>query len=154
MALEIAVNTALRAGDIAKLGRQHVRNGVIVQRQGKTGGEPLQIPITADLQAAFDATPCASLTFLLNDDGRAFTAKALSNWFAKTARDAGLLPRRSLHGLRKAKCRRLPEAGCSENEIAAVSGHASLNEVARYTKSANRAKLAKAAMAKVAAAGA
>jgi integrase len=43
----------------------------------------------------------------------------------------------------------LAEAGCSTHEIAAITGHASLREVARYTEAADRRKLAAAAMAKV-----
>jgi hypothetical protein len=35
-------------------------------------------------------------------------------------------------------------------EIAAITGHASLREVARYTQAADRVRLARSAMAKVA----
>jgi integrase len=62
-------------------------------------------------------------------------------------RAAGLPPGLSAHGLRKATCRRLAEAGCSANEIAALSGHASLREVERYTKAADQKRMATAAMA-------
>jgi integrase len=55
----------------------------------------------------------------------------------------------SAHGLRKAAARRLAEAGCSTHEIAAITGHASLKEVARYTEAADRKRLAKSAMAKI-----
>jgi integrase len=51
-----------------------------------------------------------------------------------------------MHGLRKAAVRRLAEAGCSANEIAAITGHASLEEVARYTRAAEQRKLARSAM--------
>jgi integrase len=44
--------------------------------------------------------------------------------------------------------RRLAEAGCTMHEIAAIIGHASLNEVQRYTKAADQARLARAAMEK------
>jgi hypothetical protein len=44
--------------------------------------------------------------------------------------------------------RRLAEAGCSANEIAAISGHATLTEVARYTKAADQQRLARNAMAR------
>jgi hypothetical protein len=52
--------------------------------------------------------------------------------------------------LRKAACRRLAETGCSASEIAAISGHATLSEVSRYTKAADQAKLAKAALGRIA----
>src|SRR5262249_42483659 len=52
------------------------------------------------------------------------------------------------HGLRKAGCRRLAELGCSANQIAAWSGHATLREIERYTKAADQARMARAAMAR------
>jgi hypothetical protein len=39
---------------------------------------------------------------------------------------------------RKAAARLLAEAGCTEHEIAAITGHASLREIARYTKAADQ----------------
>jgi len=42
----------------------------------------------------------------------------------------------------------LAEAGCSANEIAAISGHATLSEVQRYTKAADQARMARNAMAR------
>jgi hypothetical protein len=42
--------------------------------------------------------------------------------------------------------RRLAEAGCSANEIAAISGHVTLSEVQRYTKAADQARMARNAM--------
>jgi hypothetical protein len=40
--------------------------------------------------------------------------------------------------------------GCSANDIAAISGHASLREVERYTKAADQKRMATAAMEAVA----
>ena len=54
------------------------------------------------------------------------------------------------HGLRKAAGRRLAEAGCSANEIASITGHVTLEEVARYTKAAEQKKLARAAIGRLA----
>jgi len=54
----------------------------------------------------------------------------------------------SAHGLRKAAARRLAEAGCTAHEIAAITGHASLREIVRYTKAADQRRLATAAMDK------
>jgi hypothetical protein len=56
------------------------------------------------------------------------------------------LPKRCKpHGLRKAACRRLAEAGCSGNEIMAISGHVTMKELVRYT-AADQARLARNAM--------
>jgi len=68
--------------------------------------------------------------------------------------EAAALPERCVpHGLRKAAARRLAEAGCSANEIAAITGHATLAEVARYTKAAEQKKLAQRAMQRLAGQG-
>jgi integrase len=56
-----------------------------------------------------------------NELGRSFTAKGFGKWFTKQCERIGLNGL-SPHGLRKAACRRLAEAGCSANEIAAISG--------------------------------
>jgi integrase len=92
-------------------------------------------------------------TFLLSDDGKAFANRALSNWFSRAAREAGLPVGRTMHGLRKAALRRLAEAGCSANEMQAISGHGSLANLQIYVEAANKAKLAKQALARLAAAG-
>jgi hypothetical protein len=44
--------------------------------------------------------------------------------------------------------RRLAERGATTKEIASVSGHKTLKEVERYTKAADQARLARAAMAR------
>jgi integrase len=63
--------------------------------------------------------------------------------------DKAGLPHCSAHGLRKAAARRLAEAGCTAHEIGAVTGHASLAELVRYTKAADQRRLAEAAWPKL-----
>jgi integrase len=43
----------------------------------------------------------------------------------------------------------LAEIGCTAHQIAAITGHASLSEVQRYTKAADRKRMAREAMAKL-----
>ena len=116
-------------------------------KQEKTRAE-LDIPVHGDLKAILDATPSDRLTFVVGESGRPMTPTFFSRWFRAQC-DAAALPKRcTAHGLRKAACRRLAEAGCSANEIAAISGHKTLKEVARYTEAAEQAKLARNAMAR------
>ena len=68
---------------------------------------------------------------------------AFSEQFRKWCDEAGLSRRCTVHGLRKAGCRRLAEAGASANEIAAWSGHLTLREVERYTRAADQLRLAR-----------
>jgi integrase len=75
-----------------------------------------------------------------------YFAMASATFMADKIEDAGLPERCVTHGLRKAATRRLAEAGCSANEIAAITGHATLVEVSRYTKAAEQKRLAKAAI--------
>ena len=75
-----------------------------------------------------------------------FTSKGISNYVASRIGLAQLPDRCVTHGIRKAAARRLAEAGCSANEIAAITGHASLEEVARYTKAAEQRRLAQSAI--------
>jgi len=82
------------------------------------------------------------------DARRSFTAKAFGEWFSAQCERIGLKGL-SARGLRKAACRRLAEAGCSANEIAALSGHKSLNEVARYTRAADQARMVRNAVARM-----
>ena len=102
-----------------------------------------------NLQGVIDAAPSNQLTFLTTRDGKPFSAAGFGNWFRDCCNDAELPPECSAHGLRKAACRRLPEAGCSTNEIAAISGHTTLSELQRYTKAADQERMAKNAMARV-----
>ncbi|TYB91210.1 tyrosine-type recombinase/integrase [Oceaniovalibus sp. ACAM 378] len=55
--------------------------------------------------------------------------------------DAADLPKCTSHGLRKAFARRFAEASASPHEIMAVTGHATLAEVTRYARDANRSML-------------
>ncbi len=151
LALALLLYTAQRRADVVLMGRQHIRGAALFVRQRKTGIE-LEIPIHPALQAALDATPKGEMTFLVTSFGNGFSAAGFTNWFREQCKAAGLPIGVSAHGLRKAACRRLAEAGCSAHEIAAISGHATLAEVQRYTKAADQKRMAKAAMKTVAAA--
>lgn len=151
LALALLLFTAQRRGDIVQLGRQHVRNGVLHLRQQKTGAT-LTIPVHPELVAVLEATPSDHLTFLTTASGKPFSAAGFTNWFREMCNEAGLPRGTSAHGLRKAACRRLAEAGCSANVIASISGHASLREVQRYTAAADQVRMARSAIDTVVAA--
>jgi hypothetical protein len=129
------------------MGRQHIKDGVLMVKQQKTG-VPLAIPLHPHLRAALDATPSEHLTFRTTENGRPFSGNHFSESFREWCDAPGLPKRCKPHGLRKAACRRLAEAGCSGPEIMALSGHLTLKELVRYTRGADQAKLAKNAMAK------
>jgi integrase len=125
--------TGQRRGDVIRMGRQHVHDNWMKVRQQKTGAS-LDVPLDPALQEILAATPTSNMTFLTTSHGQPFAAHHFTTWFRAACRQAGLPPGLTAHGLRKACCRRLAEKGCTPHEIAAISGHASLAEVARYTK--------------------
>jgi integrase len=146
LALALLLYTGQRRGDVIRMGRQHVRDGALSLRQEKTGIE-LVIPIHPKLAAIIAETPADHLTLLTTSLGKPFTAAGFGNWFRDRCNEAGLR-HCSAHGLRKAAARRLAEAGCTMHEIAAITGHASLSEIQRYTKAADQKRLALSAMEK------
>jgi integrase len=116
--------------------------------QSKTGVS-LAIPVHPTLAVIIAATPSGNLAFLTTQSGQPFTPSGFGNWFREQCRLAGLPRNCAPHGLRKAACRRLAEAGCSANVIASISGHKTLEEVARYTRAADQARMARAGMAAI-----
>jgi integrase len=79
---------------------------------------------------------------------RAFDPVYFGAWFAD-AIDATKLPDDCvLHGLRKTAAQRLADAGCTTEEIKAVTGHTTNRMVDRYVKTANNKKRASAAIEK------
>jgi integrase len=147
LAFALGLYTIQRAGDVTRMGRQHIRNGELSVRQQKTGVQ-LTLPIRAELQTILDATPSGHMTFLVTKSGRQYGQVDFSQQFRAWCNEAGLPRDCVFHGLRATGCTKLADDGCSTHQIAAWSGHMSLKEVERYTKSANQRRLARSAIAR------
>ena len=152
-ALALLLYTTQRRSDVHRMGRQHIVGNAIriTQVKGRKGDAPvdLLIPIHPALKAELDLMPAEELMFVTTNRGTAYSAAGFTHWFGREAEKAGLTDC-TPHGLRKASSRHYAEAGASTNQIAAVTGHKSLKEVARYTASADQARLAQGAMKKLA----
>lgn len=135
LAIEIYLNTGLRRGDAATVGRQHVRDGVLHLRAGKNQ-VPLYIPILPALQAAIDAGPTGDLAFLVTRYGRPWVKESLGNEFREWCDEAGV--KKSAHGLRKLAATVLADNGGSEQELQALFGWTTNTMSAVYTREANR----------------
>ena len=147
LALALLLYTAQRRGDVVRMGRQHIKDGVIKVRQEKTG-EEMDIPLHAELAGIIALTPSGNLPFLVTRSGKPFTSAGFGNLFREWCNEAGL-KHCSSHGLRKAASRRLAEAGCTTHEIGSITGHTTLKEISRYTRAADRKAMARTAMEKV-----
>jgi integrase len=147
LALALLLYTGQRRSDVVRMGRQHIRDGKISVQQVKTG-RPLKVPVHSELQRIIAETVVGQMTLLTTEFGKPFTAAGFGNWFRDQCNAAGL-QHCSSHGLRKAAARRLAEVGCTEHEIAAITGHRSLREIVRYTRAADQERLAEAAIEKL-----
>lgn len=151
LALALGLYTGQARQDVVAMGPQHIADEVLRWTRKKTEASTaleLHIPIHPELRMIIDATPSGHLTFLLTELGRPFAVAGFGNWFREQC-DMANLRHCTFHGLRKAASVRLAEAGCTPHEIAAITGHASLKEVVRYTATADRKRLAASAIAKV-----
>jgi integrase len=151
LALALGLFTGQARQDVIAMGPQHIRDEILTWTRKKTAHSTaieLFIPVLPELRVILDATPSEHLTFVTTMFGRPFTAPGFGNWFREQC-DAVGLRHCTFHGLRKAAARRLAEHGCTPHEIAAITGHATLKEIERYTKAASRKRLARSAMDKV-----
>ncbi len=116
---------------------------------GHVTGMTLETARHPKLRAIIAATATVGVkSFLVTQHGKPYTAPGFGNWFRAQC-DAADCPDVSAHGLRKATARRLAEMGCSVHQIASITGHVTLKEVERYTKAADRKRMAREGMAKL-----
>ena len=151
LAMAMMLFTGQRRSDAIRLGRQHVRDGRLEFTQHKNRARSpvsLSIRIHPKLQEIIDANPKGNLQFIVTEYGKPFTDAGFGNRFRKWCDEAGL-PNCSAHGLRKAAATRLAEAGCTDREIMAITGHRTSRQVNCYTRAASQTLLGDAAMAKV-----
>jgi integrase len=146
LALALGLYTALRRGDVVRIGRQHIKGDELVIRRSEKTKVALTLPVLPELSAIIDATPTGHLTLLVTKTGKSYGANDFSEQFRKWCDDAGLPPECSFHGLRKAALTRLADAGKTVHQIAAVSGHKTLKEIERYTRAADQRRLAREAL--------
>lgn len=147
LALDLLRFTTGRREDVVRLGPQHVRDGRVRFRQAKNEHRnpvDIDIPLDPELRASIEATPSSHLTFLVTAFGRPFTPAGFGNAMRDWCDQAGL-HHCSAHGLRKSTPIQMAEHGATTHELMAVTGHKSLSEIERYTRDAQRRKLADAA---------
>lgn len=146
--LNVGLATGQRATDLVAIKTSDIQNEYVSVRQSKTGAVVI-LPIIDELVTDLAAFPPKGEHLIHRADGKGYTASGVSHILKAALREVGLPDSLNLHGLRKACCRRLAEAGATEREIMAVSGHKSPQMVSGYVAAADQKKLATAAMAKV-----
>ncbi len=139
LALDLMLWTGQRGGDARVMGPQHVKNKRLLVTQEKTGAV-VSLPVLPALAASIIAAKTGALVFLLSEHGKPYSRKSFGQRFRKWCDEAGL-PQCTAHGLRKSAARRFAEAGCSNQQIKAWTGHTTDSEVSRYTAAADQQAL-------------
>jgi integrase len=132
-------------------GRQHVYNGKLRFTQQKNRRRKpisLELPILPELQHILDASSLGELTFLVTHHGRPFAVAGFGNWFRERCNEAGLA-HCTAHGLRKAAATVAAENGATTHELMSIFGWLTLKEPERYTRAAERRKLAERGMGRL-----
>ncbi len=139
--------TGLRRGDAAKLGKQHIRNGVITIDTEKNGTR-VTIPVLPELAEVIAAGPVGELSIIASKKGQPIRKESLGTLF-KTACKAAGIPKKSAHGIRKAAATRAANNGATVATLEAIFGWEGGQMAALYTRAADRRSLAAEHMSKL-----
>jgi len=124
--LLLALWTGQRQGDLLRLpwsayDGTHIR--LTQSKSKRRGAEPVRvtIPVGAPLKAMLDAEPKRSTIILTNTDGAPWTSDGFRASWRKACRRAGVVGV-TFHDLRGTAVTRLARVGCTEPEIATITG--------------------------------
>lgn len=120
-ALILALHSGQRQGDLLRLSWSNYDGKFLSLRQGKTGRR-VEIPCTATLKAMLDALDRTAAVVLTTKTGRPWTARYFKAQWQQTCMDASI-ERLHFHDLRGTSITMLAEAGCTQQQIAAIAGH-------------------------------
>jgi integrase len=121
LALVLALWTGQRQGDLLRLPWSSYDGKQIRLRQSK-GGRPILIPVGVPLKAVLDATSKRSTIILTTADGKPWTPDGFRASWGKACKRAGVVGV-TFHDLRGTAVTRLAICGCTEAEIATITGH-------------------------------
>ena len=123
LAFMLGAYTAQREGDILAMvwTQFDPRENTLALRQNKTGAR-LLVPVHRTLRSCLDRTARSGVTILTTRTGKAFREDYFRHCWRDAILQAGLDGLR-FQDLRRTAVVRLAEAGCTDPEIAAITGH-------------------------------
>lgn len=139
LAMDLLLYTGFRRADAVRLGKQHVKDGVIRYRTSKNRVEVV-IPLLQPLADSIAASKVGDLAFLVTEHGRPWAKESFGTWFADQCKAAGVDGR--AHGLRKAGATFAANNGANEYQLAAMYGWKNPRMAETYTRKVNRTRLA------------
>ncbi|MDR7032387.1 tyrosine-type recombinase/integrase [Mesorhizobium sp. BE184] len=150
LALDLLLFVGLRRSDVVRVGKQHMKNGVISIRTEKTGSW-VHVAVFSALQKSIDATETGDLAFLTTDWGQPFkSAASFGNWFRDRCNEAFLPIECRAHGLRKAGATIAADNGATVHELMAMYGWSKSSMAEVYTRESDKRRLARGAAERIA----
>lgn len=136
MALAVTLGWCLgqRPADLRTLTWAAYDGQAVALRRAKTGQE-VWVPAPPEMRAALDATPRRAVQIVFSErTGRPFRESDFQHRFAGLRARAGLPADLQFRHLRHSMAQALGRAGCTDDQIRAVTGHKTRGVVARYLK--------------------
>ncbi|MFN4296738.1 MAG: tyrosine-type recombinase/integrase [Brevundimonas sp.] len=119
-AVELAMHTGLRQGDLTRLAWTHYDGESFAMTTSKRGRDVL-IPATPECRAVMARIKKRHVTVLTTERGkRPWTPDGLRSSFGKACRDAGI--KRTFHDLRRTAATNLMKAGRPASQVALIMG--------------------------------
>lgn len=135
-AFELALNTGQRGGDIVTMAKSQIVDGWVYIRQAKTGAR-VSVPISDDLAAALDAWSAPdNVVMVLGKMG----VDRFRHRMADAIKSAEVT--QTTHGLRYTAASRLRELGMDWEDIAAITGHQTVQMARKYSQQKRAATVA------------
>ncbi len=117
----LALWTGQRRGDVLRM-PWGAYDGATIRLAQSKGKRRVVIPVAADLRAVLDATKRRATVICTTSRGTRWTGEGFSASFRKAVEAAGI-DGLTFHDLRGTAITRLAMAGCTEAEIATITGH-------------------------------
>ncbi|WP_428247270.1 tyrosine-type recombinase/integrase [Ferrovibrio sp.] len=141
LAATIAFNLAQREQDVLAMKWPAYDGSRIRFDQLKTA-KPIDVRCLPDLKAWLDETLAAladenvrPLHILIDDKtGRPWNTNSFQHYFPEIRKAAGLRSELQFNDFRRSGATRLGDAGCTDDEIRAITGHKTRNVVSRYVR--------------------
>lgn len=134
----------LRQGDVLKVGRAAIRDGILHHRASKNG-QQLQLPMPAPLLAILATMPAHdAMTLFATTEGVPWEENAFRTALRRLMlplKDAGAIRRElTFHGLRTTFAQRADATGVDHRKIANAMGHKDVKTTEGYIRQANVAR--------------
>lgn len=120
LALELALWTGQRQGDVLALAWPSYKDGRLTFRQGKRKRK-VDMPVYSELRTLLDTLPRKAVTILTTPSGKPWGKVHFQHHWRRATLDAGL-DGLHFHDIRGTTCTMLSDAGCTPGEIAAMLG--------------------------------